>query len=67
MTWATIDSSRTGKAHCWYDPKNTSSPSIRVSYCGRITRAEHLQQRGEEIGHCLTCKKRRVLAALDSM
>lgn len=57
MIWATTDTSRTGKAHCWYDPKNTSNPAIRVSYCGRITHAESLQQ-DEEIGQCLTCTKR---------
>jgi len=58
MIWATTEASSTGKAHCWYGAKNSSSADIWISYCGRITRTDHLQQ-GDGIGHCLTCTKRR--------
>ena len=58
VIWTTTYDSASGRAHCWKAPKNTSSPSIRVSLCGRITNSYRLQNEDEAIDRCMVCIKR---------
>lgn len=52
-SWATTDTSKSGKAHLWREA--ASNPLVSLSECGRMEKSTSLQAPGEEIGQCKKC------------